>query len=161
MRNTAMRQILPPLVTCLIGAWLIHAGLSMPHPRGWSSAPGLFPVIIGAVLVCLGAALFMENRTLPQSETAESAEQIGLARVLMRLAVIPALALYVLALGRFPFEPTTFGFLCTMMLAFGERKLWKIVLAASMFTIVVTLLFTQVLQTLLPGTYSMIEELLY
>lgn len=157
----AIRLILPPLVTCLIGAWLINAGVSMPRPRGWSSAPGLFPVVIGAVLVCLGAALFAENRARREPAPPGPAGARGVMRALLPLAVIPALALYVLALGRFPFEPTTFVFLCAMMPAFGERRIWKIVLAASLFTLIVTLLFTQVLQTLLPGTYSVIEALFY
>jgi len=160
MRKQAIRQFMPPFVTCLIGVWLAHAGLSMPRPRGWSSAPGLFPVGIGAVLICLGIALFFENRARPPEDDGPTRGR-PLGAVLLPLAVVPALALYVLALRWLPFEPVTFVFLCTTMLAFGERKLWKIALAATLFTVIVTVLFTQVLQTLLPGSYSLIEELLY
>lgn len=152
-----VKHLIPPVVVLMVGVFLVHAGMHMPRPMGWASSPGLFPVIIGSVLSLLACALFLESYFLMQREDKGRPGEVGPNQFLPPITVIVSLGLYILALNLFPFEPTTFLFLCFLMFLFGQRSLWKISLSAGLFVLVVTLIFTQVIQTLLPGTYSVLD----
>ena len=154
-------HLVPSVLTAGLGGFLVLKGLSMPHPRGWSSSPGLFPIIIGGGLVLLALLLLAERRRL-RARPAE-AKTFPQAPINVKIigAVCGSLALYILALHYLPYEPPTFVYLVLAMLAFGSRSAPSIFFAALGFTLVISVLFTRVLGTLVPGSYSLLELIPY
>lgn len=166
-------RLIPGILTGLLGAFLLWQGSQMPHSRGWASSPGLFPIIIGAVLVVLAVLLLIERAThkagIKEKEENRDAEDIApepatdpflTGDLTAVLAILVGLAAYIGALAILPYEPVTFVFLCLGMVGFGSRSPLHIVLGAGAFTLVIVLLFTQVLGTLIPGTSSLLDSFL-
>lgn len=169
-------RLIPSILTGLIGTFLLWHGSQMPHPRGWASSPGLFPIIIGAVLVGLAILLFIERArdrsaarrtagTKDQEATTTDTPTCANGPFLKGdltavLAISTGLAAYIIALDFLPYEPVTFVSLAIGMWAFGARSPLHIALGAAAFTLVIVVLFTQVLGTLVPGTSSLIGTLM-
>ncbi len=153
--------LVPSILTLGLGGFLIWKGLSMPHPRGWSSSPGLFPIIIGAVLLVLAVLLLAERRRL--GVKVGKAKSLPEAPINLKImgALCGSLGLYILALHHLPYEPPTFAYLALAMVAFGSRSALAILTAASGFTVVISVLFTRVLGTLVPGSYSLLDLIPY
>jgi hypothetical protein len=168
-------RLIPGILTGLLGAFLLYHGSQMPHPRGWASSPGLFPIIIGAVLIGLALLLLIERWRDLALERQEIDKKDNDAKIgditpgakapflkgdlTAVLAISAGLSAYILALEFLPYEPVTLLSLAIGMWAFGARSLLYIALGASAFTLVIVLLFTQVLGTLIPGTSSLIDTL--
>ena len=89
-------HLVPSVLTAGLGGFLVLKGLSMPHPRGWSSSPGWCPIIIGGVLVLLALLLLAERRRL-RARPAE-AKTFPQAPINVKIigAVCGSLALYIL-----------------------------------------------------------------
>ncbi len=154
-------RLLPGLAAAVIGVFLVWQGFQMPHARGWASSPGLFPIIIGSVLVVLAGLLLMERHRIRKKQPPDAAPERNFqpGDAMTVLGVTAGLSTYILALKHLPYEPVTLVFLIVAMWAFGARSIPKILLASVLFTLVITILFTQVLGTLVPGSYSLIESL--
>jgi len=168
MADQTDSRLIPGILTAGGGAALIWQGTRMPHPNGWATSPGLFPVIIGGVLVLLAVLLMIEGWRLRRAGSGQSEsvstedDEAAKPRITVLVVAIPvALASYILVLDYLGFEITTWLFLVIGMWAFGERSIVRIVIAATAFTLVITVLFTQVLQTLLPGGPGLTDWLLY
>jgi|GEM_PF-3357142 len=176
MRLVQDTRLIPGILTGFLGVFLLYHGSRMPHPRGWASSPGLFPIIIGAVLIGLAALLLIERwRDLslerqtgdeedkdakPVDATPDATGPFLKGDFTVVIAISAGLSAYIFALDFLPYEPVTLFSLAIGMWAFGARSLLHIALGASAFTLVIVLLFTQVLGTLIPGTSSLIDALL-
>ena len=169
-------RLIPSILTGLLGTFLLWHGSQMPHPRGWASSPGLFPIIIGTVLIGLAILLFIERaRDLSAARrTAENQDKEATTTstptcasgpflkgdLTAVLVISTGLAAYIIALDFLPYEPVTFVSLAIGMWAFGARSLLHIALGAAAFTLVIVVLFTQVIGTLIPGTSSLIDAVM-
>lgn len=164
-------RFIPALATGALGITLVWQGSHMPHARGWATSPGLFPIIIGAVLVLLAGLLLLERRRLlredgaPERNAPEPGDSVPVDDEppfsLTVFAVPAGLALYILSLDYIPFEVATWVFLVVAMWGFGSRSIGKIAVAATTFTLVIAVLFTRVLETLLPGSMSLVEQMTF
>ena len=154
-------HLLPGILTAGLGGFLVWKGLSMPHDRGWSSSPGLFPIIIGTVLFFLALLLLAERRKFRRRP--DGTTNVPQAPINFKVmgAVCGSLALYIMALNYLPYEPPTFVYLVLAMVAFGSRSVPAVLMAALGFTVVISVLFTRVLGTLVPGSYSLLELIPY
>lgn len=162
MKTQRDTRLLPGVLTACLGSFLIWHGSAMPHPRGWSSSPGLFPIIIGVVLVILALLLLVERHQLRKAAAPAAPDEGQDGQSFKLIWLVPgSLAIYILALGYLPYEPPTFVFLALAMWAFGNRSIFTILFASLGFTLLISVIFTQVLGTLIPGTYSLLELLLY
>ena len=154
-------HLLPALLTAGLGGFLIWRGISMPHARGWSSSPGLFPIIIGLVLSILALMLMVERQKLRKVNASPSASGMAALDYKVVGVISGSLVIYILSLRYLPYEPPTFVYLALGMWAFGNRSVVAILTASFIFTGLISVLFTQVLGTLIPGTYSILDLLLY
>ncbi|GEO16710.1 tripartite tricarboxylate transporter TctB family protein [Microvirga aerophila] len=172
-------RLVPGILTGALGFWLCWLGNEMPRPTGWSSAPGLFPVIIGAGLVLMAIALLIERQRIlrleaqkrlePKHETLLEAKMEEIlaeppmtrTAILRVIAITAVIGLYILALKFLQFEVATFAFLAMCMFAFGERSIIKILVISVLVTIGISMAFVYFLETLLPGNGSIVDSILY
>jgi hypothetical protein len=77
--------------------------------------------------------------------------------VLTTLAIVA----YAVSLAFLPFEVATVVYLAVAMWIFGERSPLRIALISVSTTAVLAFAFVYVLQTLLPGTSSIVDFLLF
>ena len=162
------KYLIPCILTLAAGVWLIWLGLQMPRPRGWSSAPGLFPTIIGITLMVMALGLFLEGRKrgapLLTRRAADRVQGAAAALPSLRMPVaIFALVLFhiFVLLAYLPYEVATAIFLAASLVLNGVRS-WTIILSVSLSAaLVIGSIFILGLETLLPGSSSLIEDFFY
>ncbi|WP_292897361.1 MULTISPECIES: tripartite tricarboxylate transporter TctB family protein [unclassified Nitratireductor] len=164
MTSSLKSRLIPGMLTALIGTGLVWQGLHMPHERGWATSPSLFPIIIGSVLFLLAILLQLEplprDRKAPDSSSEKESAAERRRRVALTTAVPVSLAAYILLVHHIGFELATLGYLVAGMWALGERSLVRILVASLLFTAIIAFMFTQVLQTLLPGGAVLLDRFL-
>jgi hypothetical protein len=170
----ALRQdkhAVPAVLTAGFGAWMCWQALWMPRPEGWASAPGLFPLLIGGGLVIMAVGLWFEGRTVRRQRVGGTVLPAGLDREadprqlsraasLRTLAITAAIAAYIVSLSFLAFEIATVGFAMLAARIFGERSLIKRLLVGLAVAMAISLTFILGLETLLPGTQSIVERFL-
>ena len=139
------------VVVAAIGAYFILAGRALPSPVTASTPPGLFPQLVGSLLVLLGATLTI--RELLRYRRGASKPQkvaIGNARVLL-IAMVLTLA-YPLLMKKVGFAVTTFLYLAAMFYNLEPviRKLWIKLLISAVFTVLLYAVFGMVFKVSLP-----------
>jgi hypothetical protein len=165
------KHAVPAVLTAGFGGWMCWQALGMPRPDGWASAPGLFPLMIGGGLVIMAVGLWFEgstarrrragNTALAAARDAEADPQpLSRAASLRTLAITAAIAAYIVSLSFFPFEIATVGFAMLAARIFGERSLMRGLLVGLAVALAISLTFILGLETLLPGTQSIVERLL-
>ena len=169
------KYIIPAALTLLIGLGMVWLGLQMPRTTGWASAPGLFPVFIGLGLVIMSVALVIEGwrrgggvfGRLGSGGSSVSLVSIDSVPASMIAHAAPAqtlivVLLYVLAFLRFlPYEIATALFLALAMWVNSVRS-WRLIAMVSLGTpLFLSLIFVLLLETLLPGTTSVVEQWVY
>lgn len=170
LRNDS--RIMPAMLTAAIGAWVFWLGYTMPTFGSWASFPGLFPMIIGAGLILMAAALLLERRKLNRTAATHSLLEEKMIEASAETALSPAaktrtilttaaIIAYAISLAWLPFEVSTAIYLALAMWIFGERSPLRIALASVGTTVVLAFAFVYGLQTLLPGTNSIVDFLLF
>ena len=172
------RYAVPAALTLAIGIAMCWLGAGMPRTAGWASAPGLFPILIGSGLILMAVALCFEGwrrgapvlarlgaRAPAASDVADAGEASPPSRAAAHLAAARTLGivlLYALVLLRtLPFEIATALFLALAMLANGVRG-WRLIALVSLgVTATLSVIFILLLETLLPGTGSLVEQWSY
>lgn len=165
------KHAVPAVLTAAFGAWMCWQALGMPRPEGWASAPGLFPLLIGGGLVIMAVALWFEGRTVRRRRGGDTISSSSLdaesdpkplsrAATIRTLAITAAIALYVVSLSFLAFEIATVGFSMLAARIFGERSLVKGLLVGLAVAMAISLTFILGLETLLPGTQSIVERFL-
>lgn len=171
------RDVLPGILTAALGAWLCWQGLGMPRPRGWTSAPGLSPIIVGVGLVLMAAVLLLKTRSRhvaariaasdsssvleAKMEEAAGVHEVTRDEFRKTLGITALIGFYILGLRFLPFDVVTALFVMGGMWVFGERSPWKLVTIGILVPLVIGVLFILVLETLLPGNGSLIESIFY
>ena len=143
-------------VAVIVAVW----SLKMPIPSGWTSAPGLVPLMFAGTLFLMGLGLFIS-----------ALRHKGLAILRARLAffsgknflqdtqtkrslwIILLTAVYMLILtGRLPFEIAGSLFLFSTFAVFWKKGRWlKIIVAAIVIPLFFSLTFRFLFSILLPG----------
>lgn len=166
-RLSSDKYLIPCVLTLAGGVWLVWLGLEMPRPRGWSSAPGLFPTIIGVCLVLMAVGLFLEGRKrraplLTGGAAAEPKPGAGAASLRMPAAIFALVLFYVFVLLAYlPYEVATVIFLIASFVLNGVRSLTVILTVSLVTALFIGSVFILGLETLLPGNGSLIEDYLY
>lgn len=171
------KYAIPAVLTLAIGIAMCWLGAEMPRSMGWTSAPGLFPILIGASLILLSVALYFEGRQrgapfiarlgarrgdAALSESSESTVRELLGQHIPAARTMGVVLLYVLVLLKWlPYEIATTLFLALALLANGVRS-WRIVVPVSLgASAALSAIFILLLESLLPGPTSLVEQWLY
>ncbi len=151
------------LLLAALSLYVVVQAVAMPRPKGWHSAPGLLPLIVGATLLLLSAVL-----TVGALRAGGWWRLVAGARGLRRawrspttawrtLLMVGAVWAYVyILLPRLPFEVATFLFLALTLVALWRRSPLRLVLVSAAVGVALSLLFGKFLRTLLPGAGSML-----
>jgi hypothetical protein len=147
-----------------LSAYVIAQALAMSRPRGWSSAPGLVPLLLGVSLLLMALALSVGaaraggwarvRSQVPGARQAAATLRNGGWRAPFLLTCL-AVYVYVL-LARLPFEVATFLYLSVVLGTLWRRGLLTVLLVSGGVAVIVTLLFERFLRTLLPGSGSLL-----
>jgi len=140
---------------CLVGAYL---SFRMPNPRGWYSAPALFPLLILGSLFVMALILLVGAMKTKLSYMIRSTKNIyflGLLRTetTKRFGLITlAVFIYIYILLRFLFfEFATITFLIVTLFIFWKAKKIKMIIISIIATISISVIFSIFFKTLLPG----------
>ena len=171
------KYFVPAVLVLAVGIAMCWLGVSMPRSAGWPSAPGLFPILIGCGLILMSVALLLEglrrgapfvshlrmrgrNKALSTSNGSSLRTLVGEHFAAARTLVI--VLVYVVILLRYlPYEIATLLFVGASLHANGVRS-WRTIIVVSVGTsFVLAAVFVLLLESLLPGTTSLVEQWLY
>ncbi len=113
----------------------------------WKLSPYLLPLLIALLLLGLSTIMLVRALRAPRPASGAEKERGGLARPLAALGLVSA---YTLALRLVPFAPATAVLLALLLLLFGEKRLWALVLIPLLTTALIWLVFGAALHVALP-----------
>jgi hypothetical protein len=114
----------------------------------WKLSPWLFPLLVSLFLLALSVALLLRAiRACRGFSGEEEKAQSGLVRPLAALGLTAG---YTLALKFVPFAPATAVLLALLLLLFGEKRPWALVLIPLLATALIRLVFGAALHVDLP-----------
>ena len=168
-RQLAGKDIISAAFVMGIGIAVSVWALFMPRPSGWSSAPGLVPLLFAGSMTLMGLGLLTSALRrkgvayLRQAWTDFSA--VGLfqeTQTKRTLWIVVLSAIYTLVLsGRVPFEIAGTLFLLSSLTVFWRKGGWlKILLISVCVPITFGLMFRLLFAILVPGD-SILDYLLY
>ena len=139
------------MILCLIIFWTARA---WPRPSGLASAPGLFPMLISAMLFCMSLSLFIG--TIRKKEHLQLRQRFSKALtnedLKPTLLAFSTLLIYLIVfLNLLSFEVSTFVYLVAALLIFWKEKIYKILMIAAAFTALYSYVFQSFFNLMLPG----------
>jgi hypothetical protein len=149
----------------IVSVW----ALFMPRPSGWSSAPGLVPLLFAGSMTLMGLGLLISalrrNAIAHLRQAWANFSIAGLFRETQTkrtLWIVVLSAIYTLVLsGRVPFEIAGTLFLLGTLTVFWRKGGWlKILLISGCVPITFSLMFRLLFAILVPGD-SILDYLLY
>lgn len=139
------------MILCVIIFWVARA---WPRPSGLASAPGLFPMLISAMLFCMSVSLLID--TLRKKEQLQFKQRF--ARALQNEDLKPTLLAFstllvylVVLLNLMSFEISTFVYLVAALFIFWREKIYKVLIIAAVFTALYSYVFQSFFNLMLPG----------
>ena len=156
----ASSDIVTSLIVMAVAVVVAIWSLKLSIPSGWTSAPGLVPLLFAGTLFLMGLGLFISAlhrngltilRTRLSSFSGKNFIQDTQTK--RSLWIIALTAIYMLILtGRLPFEIAGFLFLFSTFAVFWEKGRWlKIIVASIVIPIFFSLTFRFLFSILLPG----------
>ena len=137
------------LIMLAIGIFVIFHANSLPLFGPRSLSPGLFPLLSGiAICLCAVTLLIMQLRIFLRSKRFHLPEKQQEDRGIILPIIL--LFVYVAALPKFHFIPTTIIFLIIMMGIFRKKVTISIATVSIVTVLVIYLLFSKVLMISLP-----------
>ena len=113
----------------------------------WKLSPWLFPMLTAVFLLILSTVLLFRALRARRGASGGEEARSGLARSFAALGLTAA---YTLALKFVPFAPATAVLLAVLLLLFGEKRLWALLLIPLLATALVWLVFGAALHVDLP-----------
>ncbi len=146
----------------VVSAYFTIAGLQLPDPEGWQTAPGMLPVLLGSSLFVM-AAILLVKAIKAGALRVRLADEFGdshLARAALAFVFIGVF--YFGLLAYLPFEVSAALFLFGMLWLFWpEGKMWIRVTVAVGMPILLTLAFAGVFQLPMPGQGNLVMGVQY
>ena len=140
-------EVIPPLIWLMIGVIICFASVGLRLGSWRHPGPGLFPFLIGCVIVLLSVSLTIPELLRKNQDGLGWPNRAGLRRI---ITVFALLVFYALALERLGFIPCTFLFFVAIFKGLG-RKSWKYALLTGITVSVLAYVVFQVwLKTNLP-----------
>lgn len=168
-RQSAGKDIVSAAFVMGMGIAVSVWALFLPRPSGWSSAPGLVPLLFAGSMTLMGLGLLTSalrrNGIAYLRKAWADFSAIGLfqeAQTKRTLWIVVLSAIYTLVLsGRVPFEIAGTLFLLSTLTVFWRKGGWlKILLISVCVPITFSLMFRLLFAILVPGD-SILDYLLY
>ncbi|MBI5968091.1 MAG: tripartite tricarboxylate transporter TctB family protein [Deltaproteobacteria bacterium] len=148
---------------------IILWSLKMPRPGGWSSAPGLLPLFLGACILFMSLSILISSiknkgfeRLITKCQGFSFSQTMSDTKKKRLLGITLLIALYIFGLlGRMPFELASFIYLVSTLYFFwrkGGRK--KIILLSILIPLGMGALFKIIFAVIMPGG-SIFDWLIY
>ncbi|MCX7839634.1 MAG: tripartite tricarboxylate transporter TctB family protein [Anaerolineae bacterium] len=143
-------DILFGILFALCGAWIFLQAMTFPNLKGGYPGPGLFPQILGILLVLSGLVIAINavlKRAVPRTfPLAEFSSREKLNALLVVLAVIA----YILFVDTIGFIPLTILITVGLMWRTGVALHWSVVVGVGV-TLAIYILFQRILHVPLPS----------
>jgi putative tricarboxylic transport membrane protein len=158
--GTAGTDIVSSLIVMAVAVLVSIWALKLSAPSGWSSAPGLVPIMFAGSMFLMGLGLFIaavrrKGFTILKKRLSLFSGKGFLqdAQTKRSLWIIVLAAVYMLVLtGRLPFEIAGFLFLFSTFTVFWKKGRWlKIIIASIVVPLFFSLIFRFLFSILLPG----------
>jgi len=146
----------------IVSAYFTIGGLALPYPDGWQTAPGMLPILLGASLFIMSAALLVKAIRAGALRVGLTGELPGsnIARAAIGFATVGIF--YFVLLAFLPFELAAALFLFTMFWVFWpEGNLALRAVIAVCLPIFITLCFAVGFGLPLPGQGNLAEAAQY
>ncbi len=157
-----LTSVLIAAALLIVSAYFTIGGLAIPYPEGWQTAPGMLPVLLGASLFVMSAALLVKA-------VRAGALRVGLTEELPGSNISRAALCFVLVgvfyfglLAFLPFEIAAALFLFAMLRVFWPEGNLALRAATSIgLPIFITLCFAAGFGLPLPGQGNLAEAVQY
>lgn len=134
----------------LFGAWIFLQAMTFPNLKGGYPGPGLFPQLLGILLVLSGLGIAINatlKRALPQPR---ALLQPPYREKINALLVVLAVIAYILFVDTAGFIPLGLVIMIGLMLRTGVSLRWSLVVGIGV-TIAIYILFNRILHVPLPS----------
>jgi len=115
-------QVVEGIVFAVISIFVITIASGMNPYRSWALAPGLFPIIVGAIILVLSVSLIIQGLRKRDSKTG-SFDRVDWLRILL---VMGLTIVYVWLLPLLGFIAVSIPYLALMLLILGEKRWWLV-----------------------------------
>ena len=155
-----INDIIFGLILVIVSLTFCFYSIGLPRPKGWLTAPGLFPLVIFSSLGCMGLFLLIHAikgsnlGLLKERMPSRPSDPAFLKNMLNNKAIILIIIffIYYLILSRMlPFELSTVTYLFAIFKIFWKKPLWTTLISAFIITITFSLIFERVFKVMLPG----------
>lgn len=143
-------DILFGILFVLLGSWIFLQAMTFPNLKGGYPGPGLFPQLLGILLVLTGLGIAIHaalKRALPQPLTLL---QPPYREKVNALLVVLAVIAYILFVDTVGFIPMGLVITIGLMLRTGVSLRWSLVVGIGV-TIAIYVLFNRILHVPLPS----------
>ena len=143
------------IILILVSLSVIGLSLGMPRPGGWATSPGLFPILIGIVLLGMGIGLLLSAIRAGQQPVSQGAEGLEKEKVRVQkkrvvLAVASILVYVFILIPTLHFPVSTLLYLLASLWYFWRGKAFKIITISVIATLFFCLAFTRLFHIMLP-----------
>lgn len=143
-------DILFGIIFAIFGAWIFLQALTFPNLKGGYPGPGLFPQLLGILLVLSGLGIAVNaaiQRALPQPR---ALFQPPYREKINALLVVLAVIAYILLVDTVGFIPIALVIMIGLMLRTGVSLSWSLIVGIGV-TIAIYVLFNRILHVPLPS----------
>ncbi len=141
------KQIIESLVLAMFGLFLIIESVKLLDMNNIALSAGLFPLILGVLIVLFSFALFLQAQRLDDSVPTRKLDRIALIKcVSMTVNCI----VYVALMKYITFLPSTLVFIAVASFLVGERTWWKLLLLSIAGSVFIFVAFKYGLHVYLP-----------
>lgn len=137
-------------IFAVVGALIFLHAISFPNLKGGYPGPGLFPQLLGVLLVFAGLGIAIQataKRVLPRAlPLSDFSRREKITAALIVLAIVG----YIVFVDTVGFIPITIVIMLGMMLRTGVSWGWSIVVSVGV-TVAIYILFNRILHVPLPG----------
>jgi len=155
-----INDIIFGLILVIVSLIFCFDSIGLERPKGWLTAPGLFPLIIFSSLGCMGLFLLIHAIKGPNLKLLK--DRLGtlkfdpaiLKNIFKNKTVILIIIFftYYIILSRIlPFELSTFIYLFAIFKIFWKKPIHIIFISAFIGTMTFSLVFERVFKVMLPG----------
>ena len=137
------------MVGAAIGLFALWTSWHMPADVVMKIGPGFFPGILSGLLVLFSCVLLVKALRGGEQQAADAPVTTGEGKVRGLLTLVATIA-FVAVLEPLGFIPSAIVFLTLMMLVMGKRKPLPILLAPTLVTVGVWLVFEKLLHLSMP-----------